>query len=721
MEGGQEQLAVLGDVLAVDLGDLQLGVDQEVQAEAPEGDDDFRRDRDQLRHQEMAALLDLLGQRIAVVGWAALEHVADEHVILAPADLADSAPEQLPRAADEGTPLLILIPAGCFTNKGDASTDRAFSGDSFVSRFMQSAGGAGANLSGDAFQELARGGDHSDSVAGVNREVAVVEGRSERGSTAISSCQTYNLVMPNHSRYSYWLVALTAAALLAVWLPACNDTGTSSDEDTTAIRPPAEAGGESVPEPVVELTSPPPEAATIAYIGNFRGFHRPCNCTTKQDGGLPRLGSAVSALGDWLSAAGDETAETPKLLSKAPALSTPQPLWIIDLGNFSNPGARYPVMKARTHLAALAMLTSSGCRAVVPGSSELQLDIGAAEEILADSPVPLVSCNLQCELENVEIEPYVQLATGWYLVGVSSWVPAVGDPPDNRWWALTEPVESVQRVLETLPADARVIVAAQYQPGAVVRELAALPVVAVLGYGAAEDPRWSDELAPAFPIPPEKGQRLILASLGSSADGADDAIGWELSLGEDWPDDEQINELLASEQEKTREQARADLDVADTQGWRDVDWSSSKRYLPPSPEQVLRGYLRRDPEYVGSEECSECHPDATETWRDSRHSSALVSLTEKLEQQTIDCLECHVVGLLTASGYNPFAPASELGAVGCESCHGPASLHVARMSLDVEADEVAIERPVMDVCTLCHDSYNSPSFEREGYWRKIKH
>jgi len=367
------------------------------------------------------------------------------------------------------------------------------------------------------------------------------------------------------------------------------------------------------------------------------------------------------------------------------------------------------------------MLTPSGCRAVVLGSSELQLDKGTAEEILADSPVPLVSCNLACELENVDIEPYVQLAAGWYLVGVSSWVPAVGEPPSSRWWELTDPVASVQRVLDELPGDARIIVAAQYQPGAVVRELAALPVIAVLGYGAAEDPRWSGELAPAFPIPPENAQRLTLASLDTSADGEHGDIGWEILLSEDWPDNERINELLASEQEKTREQARDDLDVANTQGWRDVDWGSSKRYLPPNPEQVLRGYLGHDPEYVGSEKCSECHADAVETWRTSQHSGALVSLTEKLEQQTIDCLECHVVGLLTPSGYNPFKPASELGAVGCECCHGPASLHLARMSLGVEVDQIAIYWPSLDVCTLCHDSYNSPNFIREGYWRKIQH
>jgi hypothetical protein len=527
--------------------------------------------------------------------------------------------------------------------------------------------------------------------------------------------------MPKLLRYSYRLAALATVVLLVVWLSACNNADDADDQGATESVPASAASDESAPEPVIVLTGPSPEAATVAYIGNFRGFHRPCNCTTKQDGGLPRLGMAASVLDGWLGAAGDGTAETPKLLRKAPALDRPQPLWVIDLGNFSNPDARYPVMKARTHLAALAMLTSSGCRAVVPGSSELQLKKGDAQEILADSPVPLVSCNLQCELENVDIEPYVQLAAGWYLVGVSSWVPAVGDPPDSRWWELADPLESVQRVLEGLPADAQVIVAAQYQPGAVVRELAALPVTAILGYGAAEDPRWSDELAPAFSIPPEKAQRLTLASLDTNADGEHGDIGWEILLSEDWPDDEQINELLALEQEKTREQARDDLDVADTQGWRDVDWGSSQRYLPPSPEQVLRGYLGHDPEYVGSEKCSECHADAVETWRKSQHSHALVSLTEKLEQQTIDCLECHVVGLLAPSGYNPFTPASELGAVGCECCHGPASLHLARMSLGVDTDEPAIERPGMDVCTLCHDSYNSPHFESGSYWRKIKH
>ena len=44
-----------------------------------------------------------------------------------------------------------------------------------------------------------------------------------------------------------------------------------------------------------EPASPPTEL-TIAYLGNYQGFQRPCGCATKQSGGLPRLGTIFTAL-----------------------------------------------------------------------------------------------------------------------------------------------------------------------------------------------------------------------------------------------------------------------------------------------------------------------------------------------------------------------------------------------------------------------------------------
>jgi hypothetical protein len=52
--------------------------------------------------------------------------------------------------------------------------------------------------------------------------------------------------------------------------------------------------------------------------------------------------------------------------------------------------------------------------------------------------------------------------------------------------------------------------------------------------------------------------------------------------------------------------------------------------------------------------------------------------------------------------------------VGCESCHGPGSLHVEGPS----ADNITA-RPGQDVCVTCHNRENSPHFDFATYLPKV--
>ena len=159
---------------------------------------------------------------------------------------------------------------------------------------------------------------------------------------------------------------------------------------------------------------------------------------------------------------------------------------------------------------------------------------------------------------------------------------------------------------------------------------------------------------------------------------------------------------------------------ADLEGWRDVDWGSAEQYLPDEQARFER-YAESPPLFVGPRACRVCHAAACDIWEDSRHALALISLMRKSEHETLDCLECHVAGLLTPSGYLPDDPRDEVSAVTCESCHGPASVHVGLMQLGREANGTGIARGSTDTCLTCHDSYNSPQFEARAYWDKIKH
>jgi len=485
---------------------------------------------------------------------------------------------------------------------------------------------------------------------------------------------------------------------------------------------------------------PAPESATVAYIGNFRGFLKPCGCAVQQSGGLLRLGTTLAELNERYVAgivpdlpdqpAEEETPVDPAMEAVTSLVGTsetdysvwpehpaPHPVWLVECGNFANPGVHYPAERVKTHLAALATLKQLGFIAAVPGTTELQLTADLAAEAFTDAPVRLTSCNLTVSLPEMQIEPWVEVTPGWYLVGITAW--SGGDVPADAWWELSDPVAAAEGVLAQLPDDARVILVAMHQPGEQVRELAGLPITAMIGHGSDNDPQWTDDLIASFPPPPGKGIRLKLAELG-----AGEANQWDIPLTEEWGDDARIVEIVEGEKERVKEKLLATLGGRNPEGWRDVDWGSSDKYLPDRQGELEAWATAEMSIYVGSRECDKCHPDCYRTWLDTTHSHALLSLIQRDEDETLDCLQCHVAGLLEPSGYDPFSSRDEVSSVTCESCHGPGSKHVAVTTLaedQYSLDDYQITPGSLDHCLTCHDSYNSPDFERQEYWRQIVH
>lgn len=161
-------------------------------------------------------------------------------------------------------------------------------------------------------------------------------------------------------------------------------------------------------------------------------------------------------------------------------------------------------------------------------------------------------------------------------------------------------------------------------------------------------------------------------------------------------------------------------------------------------------------EYVGSQKCMACHIQESLLWKNSPHShayDALVKIADKptLRQFDGECIVCHTVGFKFETGYVDAETTPHLKDVGCESCHGPASLHVGNpMNKDylmamspwkVNAEDrlPTVEKMqsgapltpqeqrtlnlVDATCQSCHDIDNDPHFrlEDEKYWPKIVH
>jgi hypothetical protein len=168
--------------------------------------------------------------------------------------------------------------------------------------------------------------------------------------------------------------------------------------------------------------------------------------------------------------------------------------------------------------------------------------------------------------------------------------------------------------------------------------------------------------------------------------------------------------------------------------------------LPPVKGLANPGE-KDEPRFVGSEKCKRCHDDAYKIWKKTPHSHAYKTLVDEKypsnRQFDPECIVCHTVGFGNVSGFKDAVKTPHLKNVGCESCHGPASLHVKNpkneewqkrlnpwkaKEKETEAEKTKrIER--MDIfCQRCHDAENDvnwkskdgkPAFIRK--WPSIEH
>jgi hypothetical protein len=161
------------------------------------------------------------------------------------------------------------------------------------------------------------------------------------------------------------------------------------------------------------------------------------------------------------------------------------------------------------------------------------------------------------------------------------------------------------------------------------------------------------------------------------------------------------------------------------------------------PVPGLRNPENGVPTYIGSKACGKCHEHAYDVWEKSPHSHAYQTLVDarrpSLRQYDGECIVCHTVGFGYKSGFTDAIKTKHLENVGCESCHGPGSLHQknpndeewkARMNqlwrgAAPNRKEFKIET---ELCITCHDTDNDVTWKHDktydpfkDKWGKIIH
>ncbi|HEV3023977.1 MAG TPA: cytochrome c family protein, partial [Pirellulales bacterium] len=141
--------------------------------------------------------------------------------------------------------------------------------------------------------------------------------------------------------------------------------------------------------------------------------------------------------------------------------------------------------------------------------------------------------------------------------------------------------------------------------------------------------------------------------------------------------------------------------------------------------------------FAGSGACAECHQEQFDIWANTPHAQATKTLTTLKPARQFDpeCISCHATGWNPqqftpyTSGFDSLKKTPILAGNGCENCHGPAAAHVAAennggnetLRAKLRVSIVEAKAAIVDSCVECHDLDNSPHFDFDEYWPKIKH
>jgi len=119
--------------------------------------------------------------------------------------------------------------------------------------------------------------------------------------------------------------------------------------------------------------------------------------------------------------------------------------------------------------------------------------------------------------------------------------------------------------------------------------------------------------------------------------------------------------------------------------------------------------------YIGSQNCAECHQAEFDAWAKSKHAHAIDILKKEKKEFDTVCVVCHVTGSGQAGGFADLYKTPQMANVQCEACHGPGRQHSLK-PLAVRTSKTGPQH-----CVGCHTKGNSPEFDFASYWEKIKH
>jgi hypothetical protein len=425
-----------------------------------------------------------------------------------------------------------------------------------------------------------------------------------------------------------------------------------------------------------ERVAPPASVdLPIYFTCDTDGRIEPCGCSKGQYGGLTRLKSELDS-------------------------EAAQGAMRVDVGNAVKGHEDYDLIEYRYILRAYA---ATGYDAMNMGQHEAQFTLEQLRGI--QSPVPLVSANL---LDKATGKPVfhssIIVERGGFQIGVIGVLDPRGFQP-GEGLAVGDMAEAISKSLEELRGKTDLIVLLAFTDEETLAELARqfFECQVILG-GKVSQPAQQlvRENRSIIYYVTNESRAVGMLYLNVSRDLPPQVASNEIRLlKESVPEDETIRALAQEYRDEVR---KTHLALDD----------------PNHLEADMVPGVRTVATYVGSEQCVSCHQSSAEVWHGSAHSRAFATLVNAKADADPNCIGCHTVGFGDPSGYRRPMGTGTLVNVGCESCHGPGSLHVRQEKGDRTVNFTFHPLDAGD-CQKCHYGEYSRPFDWDQFWPIVKH
>jgi hypothetical protein len=417
----------------------------------------------------------------------------------------------------------------------------------------------------------------------------------------------------------------------------------------------------------------------IYFTCDTDGRLEPCGCSAGQFGGLTRLKTVLDAE------------------AGAGALR-------LDVGDAVGGHEDYDLIEYGYILKACAAMKYD---ALNIGQHEAQFTAAQLQGIKRASATPIISANLLDKASGLPIfDSYRIVQRGGFRIGVIGVVDPRGLEENlGSGLAVGDMDSAIERCLDELRGKTDMIVLLAFTDEGTLTQLAQqfYECQVILG-GKVSQPAQElrKENRSLVYFVTNESRALGILNLRLTKGAPPEATSNEIRFLRDTiPQDSSIREMV----EGYREEVRHTRLAVDDPGHLSAD-------MVPGVRTVAT--------YVGTEKCTACHQSAAAVWTGSAHSHAFATLIARRADADPKCIGCHTVGFGDPSGYRRDLGAAALVNVGCESCHGPGSLHVREKEGDTSVNFTFHPLDAGE-CQKCHQGEFSRPFDWDQFWPLIKH